>query len=518
MNFLSLFSGIEAASVASRPLGWKCLAVAEVDPFCCALLRHRYPDVPNLGDVTSPDFVERARKAINGSTLDAVVFGSPCQGFSVAGKRLGLDDPRSNLALHALRICRELAPAWIVFENVPGLFSSWSGAPEGPTGVEVGFENEGTYACEFIESSDFAEFLQWVSDIGYFGAWTVLDAQYFGLAQRRERVFFVGHFRDWRAAAAVLLEPESVSGNYPPSREAGKGPTGTINARTKGGGGLGTDFELGGGLVPETAFALNAKGGGGRIDGESETFVACPLTGNPYGDHESRESLLTVATLDASYARLQGCSGQDLNHGHSYLTVAHALRADGFDASEDGTGRGTPLVPVISPCLTGNYGKQPDNSDTSAGPMLLPVAIGFYGNDSGNDATEELAPTLRSMDGGGGNHPAVAFTERGREQGRTFECQEDLAYCVTNPGSGGRTHSRQVMTPKMAVRRLTPRECERLQGFEDDYTAVPYRGKPAADGPRYRALGNSWAIPCVRWIFERMEIVDHIMKESEERS
>jgi DNA (cytosine-5)-methyltransferase 1 len=282
----TIFSGIHAPECAAPEIDWKFCA--EIEPFPSAVGSFRHPHIPNLGDVTAPDFIDRARKALNGSTLDVLVFGSPCQGFSVAGKRLGLDDPRSNLALHALRIVRDLAPAWFCFENVPGLFSCWSGTPESPTGMEPGFADGGTYVREFIESSDFAEFLQWVPDIGYCGAWTVLDAQYFDLAQRRKRVFFVGHSgNDWRYSAAVLLEPESLCGNAPAREKAGErtsqslegrsgrsgannfatsggliessDTTGTLNARTQGGGGLGTDFDLGGAATVPALTARNSQ-------------------------------------------------------------------------------------------------------------------------------------------------------------------------------------------------------------------------------------------------------------------
>lgn len=203
----------------------------------------------------------------------------------------------------------------------------------------------------------------------------------------------------------------------------------------------------------------------------------------------------------------------------TFVTVAHSLRAEGFDASEDGTGRGTPLI-----------------------------VTAFSQKDSGADATEDLAPTLRAMshDGshanGGGQvaiafdptqitsptnrskpqeegdpchtlakgaaPPVIAFTERGREQGRTFEAQEELAYALCNPGSGGRTHSRQVFT----VRRLTPIECERLQGFPDGYTAVQHKRRPAADGPRYKALGNSMAVPVIAWIGRRIYEVENLVR------
>lgn len=221
MKYISLFSGIEAASVAFAPLGWEPVAFAEVDPFPCAVLRHYWPDVPNLGDVMADDFVDRAKEVLGGATLDVLVFGSPCQGFSISGKRLGLDDPRSNLVLRALGIIRELGPRWFIFENVPGLFSSWSGGPEGIGDLD--FSGGGAVSREFEESSDFAAFLQAVRDAGYFGAWSVLDAQWFDVAQRRERVFFVGHAGGWEGPAAVLFEPESVSGDSPPRRKKGEG-------------------------------------------------------------------------------------------------------------------------------------------------------------------------------------------------------------------------------------------------------------------------------------------------------
>ena len=244
---------------------------------------------------------------------------------------------------------------------------------------------------------DFGAFVGGLAELGYGWAYRVLDAQYFGLAQRRKRVFVVGCLGDWRRAASVLFEPASLRGDSAPRREAREKIAGTLAARARSGGGFGTDFECDGGLVAETltgngdahsgfkdeiglvAMALNAHGNSGRMDGESETFVAdfAPALSqsNPYGDHESREGLL----------------------------VAHSLRADGYGASEDGTGRGTPLT------LVGT-----------------------------------------------------------------------------------------------AVRRLTPRECERLQGFPDNYTLIPWRGKPMADGPRYRLLGNSMAVPVMAWIGRRI--------------
>jgi DNA (cytosine-5)-methyltransferase 1 len=196
-NYLSLYSGIEAATVAWRPLGWKPVAFVEIDPFCCALLDYHYPEVENLGNIED----------INGKEIreetDVVIFGSPCQSFSLSGKRLGLDDPRGNLALVALRVIGAMhcSPKWIVFENVPGLLSSRKGR-------------------------DFPILLREMEKLGYMGAWRVLDAQYvrvdgFGRAvpQRRRRVFVVGYLGDWRPAAAVLFESQGDSGSNPSNRK-----------------------------------------------------------------------------------------------------------------------------------------------------------------------------------------------------------------------------------------------------------------------------------------------------------
>ncbi|MGJ7555907.1 DNA cytosine methyltransferase [Variovorax sp. RB3P1] len=385
MRFLSVCSGIEAASVAWQPLGWKAAAFSEIEPFPCAVLAHHYPDTPNLGDMT------KFKEWPDDLSVDLLCGGTPCQSFSVAGLRKGLDDPRGNLMLTYGALAAKYRPRWLVWENVPGVLSS----------------NEGR---------DFGSFLWLLGELGYGYAYRVLDAQYFGVPQRRRRVFVVGCLGDWRAAAAVLFERHSLSGHPAPRREAGKGVTGTLSARTEGGGGLGTDFELGGGLIPDVGRALTTSNQ--RIDAETETFI-----------------------------------------------VEHILRGEGFDASEDGTGSGTPLVPVVAGALcrdsfAGGAGGRPEGA--SAG-HFLPVASA------------------------------------------------------------------------MKVRRLTPRECERLQGFPVDYTLLPFGARKkieaemllylrmtqpeltmeqarqlAADGPRYKALGNSWAVPCARWIGQRIAAVEAV--------
>ena len=404
MTYLSVCSGIEAATVAWHPLEWTPIAFSEIELFPCAVLSRHYPDVPNLGDMT------RYKEWIFERSVDLLVGGTPCQSFSVAGLRAGLDDPCGNLMLVYLGLVRRFAPRWVVWENVLGVLSSHQGR-------------------------DFGTFLGGLAECGYGFAYRVLDAQFVrveshprAVPQRRRRVFVVGHLGDWRAAAAVLFEPESLRGYPPPRREAGTrvAPTASGGVGRNGG----NDFNTSGGLVAVSLTSSFAKHGGasGGEDSYPHNMITQALTGR-FGSGGPDDN------------KAQGGSGR--SDGESEALITHALRADGFDASEDGTGRGTPLV----------------------------------------------------------------FTERTREAGRTFESQNGVSYALTNPGSGGRTHSRQLWDGA-CVRRLTPTECERLQGFPDDYTAITHRGKPAADGPRYRALGNSMAVNVMRWIGERIAMVD----------
>lgn len=376
MRFGSVCSGIEAASVAWHPLGWSAFWVAEIERFPSQVLAHHYPTVPNRGDMTKfkewPD-----------ATLDLLVGGTPCQSFSVAGLRKGLADPRGNLMLTYLAIAERYAPRWLVWENVPGVLSSNGGR-------------------------DFGTLLGGLAELGYGFAYRVLDAQYIrveshsrAVPQRRRRVFVVGYLGDWRRAAAVLFERESLLGHPAPRREAGKGIAPTLSARTKGGGGLGTDFDCDGGLV------------------------------------------------------------------------SHSLRGEGFDASEDGSGRGTPLVPV--PFDTTQITSAANRSNPRPGDPCHPLASGAH-------------------------PPAIAFDAR----------QSDVLQYgpVAGPLDTG-IPSATAMVGE-AVRRLTPRECERLQGFPDDYTLINVRGKPAADGPRYKALGNSMAVNVMRWIGDRIQMVENL--------
>ncbi|WP_052004220.1 DNA cytosine methyltransferase [Paramagnetospirillum caucaseum] len=494
----SVCSGIEAATVAWEPLGWRPAFFAEIEPFPSAVLAHHYPYVPNLGDMTAID-----GRAWRGK-IDVLVGGTPCQAFSVAGLRKSLDDARGNLALTFVELADAIDPAWIVWENVPGVLSTRDNAFGCLLGGLAGEDGP------VVPPGG-----KWTDAGVVFGptrtvAWRVLDAQYFGLAQRRRRVFVVAGPRDRADPVAVLFERQGVRRDHPPSREAGQGIAPTISARTRGGGGLGTDFDIDGGLIAEAfggnntsgpievATALNAcHSASGRMDFESETFVAT-----------------TLRARDMSRGVDSDCTD---------TLIAHSLRGEGFDASEDGTGRGTPLVPVTIAIPIQEAGARTgvSTTDPRAG-----IGIGCDGDPMF---------TLQA-----GKQHAVAFTQNQRNEIRHLTIAGALAaepgtkqqtYVAFDckAGTGFQTVEADGVTPTlramnaqgrenaggqlaiqhdMAVRRLTPRECERLQGFPDDYTGIPWRGKPAdrcPDGPRYRGLGNSMATTVMNWLGRRIQ-------------
>ena len=490
MRFLSVCSGIEAASVAWAPLGWKAAAVAEIDPFPAHVLHQRFgasrplfmpdpesgglsakdrrvranafksvsslplgADLPNLGDMTQ-------FKEWHDVSADLLVGGTPCQSFSVAGLRKGMDDPRGNLALTYLAIAARYRPRWLVWENVPGVLSSNGGR-------------------------DFGSFLGGLGQLGYGFAYRVLDAQYirtcalpFAVPQRRRRVFVVGYLGDWRPAAAALFDGQSLRGDLAPRREAGKVAAPTLAARTRGGGGLGTDFDVDGGLIPshEVSHSLLANPcSTHRLDAES--YVAVPDIANP----------LT--------ARMHKGVNTTMDEGQTMVPVAHTLRGEGFDASEDGTWRGTPLVPVSI------HGTQdPDVEVDLAHPLgrnhgqenavVAPIAYGFQPriarNGRGDMGDVDAALNAQSGETGKGDAaPHVA---------------------VAHP-----------IATRWAVRRLSTVECCRLQGFPDDHTRIAWRGKPpekCPDGPQYKVLGNSMATNAMGWLGERIQLVDDILGEA----
>ena len=397
MKFGSVCSGIEAASVAWQPLGWQAQWFSEIEPFPCSLLKHHYPATPNLGDMTQFE----SWPTDDQHAIDLLCGGTPCQSFSVAGLRKGLDDPRGNLMLTFGAIAAKYRPEWLVWENVPGVLSSNGGR-------------------------DFGAFLGMLGQLGYGFAYRVLDAQYFGVAQRRRRVFVVARLGDWRGPAAVLFERHSLQGHPAPSRQAGQAVTGTFSARTEGGGGFGADFECGGGL---------------QVAG---TMKACKDSGGWSNSADHAAAGQAGAEIGADMVPTLNC-----NHEAPY--VAHSLRGEGFDASEEGTGRGTPLVPMF---LHTNKGR-PDGRRSAHTEMVsvkdivetlttdghaqsavaVPVAYGIRtANTSSNGwgIQEECTHTLDCAQG-----VAVAVALRGREGGATAELGDEVQNCLRASGGGG---------------------------------------------------------------------------------
>ncbi|RWO57186.1 MAG: DNA (cytosine-5-)-methyltransferase [Mesorhizobium sp.] len=490
MTYGSVCSGIEAASVAWEPLGWRPKFFSEIEAFPSAVLAHHYGSnlpgeplskngVPNYGDFTT----------IPGDAgpVDLLVGGTPCQSFSVAGKRLGLDDPRGNLALEYVRLAKRLGARWVVWENVPGVFSSAAGRDFADflgflTGRTVGIPTGGWRGAGIVAGSA----------ASYGIAWRVLDAQYIrvdgyarAVPQRRKRVVVVGYLGDWRRAAAVLLEPEGMQGDPAPRRKAGQGIAGTITGSAGRRGGQPSGGEIEGHLIAaDVAATLPAGGnssGGDRQPGTSAETAATMLVA--YGGGR------LSGPLDVSTA-LTALTAHGVRMDFEVETfVAHTLRGDGFDASEDGSGRGTPLVavPAVAASLTrgadsagkGGYAGRRQEDDHNLVAFAIQERAGSENSDAG-------------------------------PQGAGF--QTDVAYTLE---ARHRTQS-VALSPTVSVRRLMPHECARLQGFPDDRCRISWKGRPAAqcpDGPQYKAYGNSMAIPFMRWIGLRIDLIERLVRE-----
>lgn len=380
MNYLSVCSGIEAATVAWHDLGWKPTGFSEIEKFPSQVLAHHYPDVTNFGDMT------KYKEWNINDPIGLLVGGTPCQSFSVAGLRKGLDDPRGNLALTYVGILDRFRPKWCIWENVPGVLSSGGGR-------------------------DFGSFLGALVELGYGFAYRVLDAQNFGVAQRRRRVFVVGHFGDWKPAAEVLFEPESLRGDI--------------------------------------------KKGRGEEQDATRGFV--PSIAN------------TLQTTCHDYSRADGFNMIAFENSRR---DAVRLMEDKSNTLQSFMGTGGGNVPCVA--MQGNLiGRD------LGGPRGIGVS------------ESNTMYTLTKTD----VHAVAQFvdTYNGTIQG-------DVSATMT-ADMAGPTHSGPKVMQSMAVRRLTPIECERLQGFPDNYTNIP----KAPDGNRYKALGNSMAVPVMRWIGQRID-------------
>lgn len=436
VKYVSLFSGVEAASVAWRPLGWEAMAFCEIEPFPCAVLKERFPEVPNLGDVSKVDwgdFVEEHGRP------DVVVGGSPCQSFSVAGRREGLEGA-SGLMWEYVRAAAELRPRWLLWENVPGALSSTHG-------------------------EDFRCLLESLDELGYRMAWRVLDAQFYGVAQRRRRLFLVGDLgAAGGGAAEVLFEPESMCGDPRPSREK--------RAAIASNAGIGAQASGVFSLQSDGGTSLNSNGGGWQCDGSAYTLNLI-----------DRQAVAFAANQRGG-VRLFGGDGQTVGaipanqSGKQVQGIAFRWNSGGKTALS--VGDTTPTV-------------------TAGDPPAL--AFEFHaGAKAGSAAvSEDVSPTLTAD----WRNPAVCMSDATSNAA----IDEDMSGTITAHAE----KQQPMVSDGYVVRRLTPRECERLQGFPDDWTLIPWRGKPAdecPDGPRYKAMGNSMAVNVMRWLGVRIDAVN----------
>lgn len=431
MKYLSLCSGIEAATVAWHPLGWEAVAYSEIERFPSEVLAHHYPSTPNLGDMT------KFKEWSIDSNVDLLVGGTPCQSFSVAGLRKGLDDPRGNLMLTYLAIADKYRPRWLVWENVPGVLSSNGG-------------------------EDFGTFLGGLGELGYGFAYRVLDAQYFGVAQRRRRVFVVGHIGDWRPAAAVLFERYSLSGHPAPSREKREDPAKCLT-----------------------------RGASQRYDFETEDLIpSYGIPGNWIGRKPENGGNATEPMHD-----IAPCLTKTDQHGVAQPVIVHGTQ--------------DPCVSDIAFAQGRNNGGENVLMQPLQAKNPMAVCLMDQGGSVMN-IEHDMTGTLRRETHG--HEPIVMQPIAVGTDLYNGAITGDVAVPMTNRADG--TGTGPTVMQSMAVRRLTPVECERLQGFPDSYTDIKSKNKPTPDGPRYKALGNSMAVPVMAWIGQRIEQVEAICKQN----
>ena len=521
MRYASVCDGIGAAHVAWQPLGWECAWTSEIEPFPAAVVDHHWK-LKNLGDMT-----KLTEEMLNEcGPISLLCGGTPCQSFSVAGLRKGLEDPRGNLALRFVQLVGVMRPEWVVWENVPGVLSSGEGR-------------------------DFGAFLGALAELGYGFAYRILDAQWFGVAQRRRRVFVVANARDWRRAAAVLFEHESLFGNPPTRGETRQRVTGPIAGCSNGGGanGPGRTADDAESLVPvlrggDQANSEHCIGHAGTLNcdkGQQGGIVTTPIA---FKENMSVPDATVglCPTLQAenfhavAFAQNQREEVRDLGdcstalnlqgtHQQTFVatpfTKAKRAKSETDDESwvpgdvaptqscfDSGDVRATTVVAIQERASCENpdagprgVGVNADGISYTLEARQVPQAVAFAQNQLGEVRTnsEVMGTVNTNQNASGRNTPMVAYGA------------DDTAGTIrsnTRNNSDPRTEAAMHVMHGMAVRRLTPKECERLQGFPDGYTDVTYRNKQAADGPRYKALGNSMAVPVMAWIGRRIAEVE----------
>lgn len=528
MKFLSVCSGIEAASVAWHDLGFECVGVSEIDKFPSEVLKYHYPSVPNLGDMTN------FKEWNDDLAPDLLVGGTPCQSFSVAGLRKGMDDPRGNLALTYVGIAEKYKPQWFIWENVPGVLSSNGG-------------------------KDFSSFLSAMANIGYGIAYRVLDAQFFGVPQRRRRVFVVGYLGDWRPAVSVLFESTSVFGHTPKGRKKGKGTAASPETSPRANG-RNLNVDKVGALLARDYKDINTDGlRQGKAIIESYALQGSMIgrkdTNGPQGTGINKELMFTITSYDNHavstvqaipydlYEITAPINRQNREVGDPCHTLARdsAAHASIIEIKESNVYENHPTdsrVKAVNKSSTvtatwkeggGNVPfvkKEPIILMDQGGSCMQTLEDGLVGTlraethghepiitDSrigidiyNGDLTHNMACTITKASGGNNTtgpkllesvHPTLTTTH-GPRQGSSDEGVSSL---------------KTVFENTMRVRRLTPVECERLQGFPDNWTQIPYGKKPkeqCPDGHRYKALGNSMAVPVMKWIGRRIALFNSL--------
>lgn len=465
-RYVSIFSGVEAATLAWEPLGWEPVAFSEIEPFPCAVLAERWPDVPNLGDITKIDWKDKIDGAI-----DLVVGGSPCQSFSVAGKREGLKGA-SGLMFEYIRCVQELRPRWFLWENVPGALTSEGGGA-------------------------FGQLLSEMDELGYSLAWRVLDAQFFGVAQRRRRLFLVGHLGA-ESPAEVLFEPDCLSGNPQSSREKRK-----ELASRAGRSAACAGFKYS--AAPRANTIGYAEEQANTLTADWHAPAVFPLPNTALSQYGTEIAGCLTARGDSS-----PCADRGQNIVCMTGTQAHCHISD-----------------EIAGCLTAHMGKD-DAPVVVGGPNLQTyVCETAHSGSNGLGVGEaDIFPTLDTSSGPAvwarenANLPPFGFAQNtrdkklGRGTGLGVGADGDPAFTLlaNHPHMvASEIGDKPAGVNPMLVRRLTPLECERLQGFPDEHTLIAWKGKPAEecpDGPRYKAIGNSMAVPVMRWIGRRIAAVD----------
>lgn len=581
LKYATVCSGIEAPSSAWHSLGWEPVWFSEIEPFPCKVLKHHYPQVPNLGDMTKLNEHEIYRE----STIDLFCGGTPCQSFSIAGLRGGLDDERGNLALEYCRILIAKRPRWFVWENVPGVFSSNGGKDfacilSAFTGKEInaeGLGNAGVIEGEF-----------------YSVAWRVLDAQYFGVPQRRRRVFVVGYLgEDWRPPFAVLFERDSLRRDFEASAKERKGTTGKAE------GDINSASWWDGGDTASTLTKHNANGAQRMPDKDNfgALLQSCPYQKNVSMDgfnfemysgeckevspclqkDRAKDTLVypshgagpcakqtTIAVIESNgtfyvgsnwcntpqqtcprkdlpsgvgyelcksvcnqnaHAEVDACqkAGKNANGGTLYL-VGHTYCCDNCKSVMAAYGIKDVVIGKLPEgfsfeaptkhgtlCIQGSMlGREDKNGPQGSG---LNDEVSFTLNKTDKHAVVYDTTQITSPQNGSNPQPELCHSlAKGQHVPlvtlpEVVACEQADTITIGANQTTGRPGD--IAAINAIARRLTPLECERLQGFPDNHTAIP----GAKDGPRYAAIGNSMAVPVMKWIGERIAMMDKIMKE-----